>query len=208
LPGKATSDFGAKPIRPDQLTKAIPHAKFAERLLEWHGGQWSALYSVGSCLLAESRHWRDKLPEAVQELRRAPKDEAQGLAATLEAVGKLDDFTLAYIACAFWCSNDESTPSGGDPLEKRYSIADVAPETLNKMASDCAAFQRTNAPLLEACGLGAEEAGHDFWLTRNRHGSGFWDEDIGDVGRQLTEAACACGECNLYVGDDQRIYGL
>ena len=64
------------------------------------------------------------------------------------------------------------------------------------------------APLLEACGLGTEEAGHDFWLTRNRHGSGFWDEDIGDVGRQLTEAACACGECNLYVGDDQRIYGL
>jgi len=76
------------------------------------------------------------------------------------------------------------------------------------MASDCAAFQRTNAPLLEACGLGAEEAGHDFWLTRNRHGSGFWDEDIGDVGGQLTEAAWACGEFNLYIGDDESIYGI
>ncbi len=163
---------------------------------------------MGSCLLAESRHWRDNLPEAVRELRHTQHDEAQVLAATLEAMGKLDNFTLAYIACAFWCSNDDSTPSGGDPLEKNYSIADIASETLNTMASDCAAFQRTNAALLEASGLGAEEAGHDFWLTRNRHGSGFWDEDIGDVGRQLTEVACACGECSLYVGDDKRIYGI
>lgn len=163
---------------------------------------------MGSCLLAESRHWRDKLPEAVQELRHTQQDEAQGLAATLEAMGRLDDFTLAYLACAFWCSNDDSTPSGGDPLEKNHSIADMASETLNKMVSDCSVFQRTNAPLLAACGLGAEEAGHDFWLTRNRHGSGFWDEDLGDVGRQLTEAAWTCGEFNLYIGDDESIYGI
>jgi len=163
---------------------------------------------VGSCLLAESWHWRDKLPEAVQELRRTHEDEAQGLAVALEAMGKLDDFTLAYIACALWCSNDDSTPSGGDPLERKYSIADIAPETLRKMVNDCTAFQRANEALLGASGLGAELAGHDFWLTRNRHGSGFWDEDIGDVGRKLSETASSYGECNLYIGDDKRIYGI
>jgi hypothetical protein len=101
-------------------------------------------------LLAESWHWRDKLPEAVQELRRTHEDEAQGLAVALEAMGKLDDFTLAYIACALWCSDDDSTPSGGDPLERNYSIADIAPETLRKMVNDCAAFQRANEALLGA----------------------------------------------------------
>ena len=119
---------------------------------------------MGSCLLAESWHWRDKLPEAVQELRRTHEGEAQGL--------------------------------------------DIAPETLRKMVNDCIAFQRANEALLGASGLGAELAGHDFWLTRNHHGSGFWDEDIGDVGRKLSETASSYGECNLYIGDDKRIYGV
>jgi hypothetical protein len=50
-------------------------------------------------------------------------------------------------------------------------------------------------------------AGHDFWLTRNGHGAGFWDGDLSeDVGNALTEAAKKFGECHLYVGDDGQIY--
>ena len=37
---------------------------------------------------------------------------------------KLDDFTLAYIECALWASNDDSTPQGGDPLDSNYGIDD------------------------------------------------------------------------------------
>ena len=56
----------------------------------------------GILFAAESWHWREKLPEAVQELRRTDEDEVQRFAVALEAMGKVDDFTLAYIACALW----------------------------------------------------------------------------------------------------------
>jgi hypothetical protein len=53
-----------------------------------------------------------------------------------------------------------------------------------------------------------EPAGHDFWLTRCGHGSGFWDGDWKEpAASKLTDAAHAYGNADLYVGDDGRIYG-
>ena len=53
------------------------------------------------------------------------------------------------------------------------------------------------------------QAGHDFWLTRNGHGAGFWDGDWPDrTGHRLSEAAKSYGEYHLYVGDDGKIYGM
>jgi len=123
-------------------------------------------------------------------------------------MGKLDDFTLAYIACALWCSNDDSTPSGGDPLGEEIFHCGRCARNPEEDGERLRRLQRANEALLGASGLGAELAGHDFWLTRNRHGSGFWDEDIGDVGCKLSETASSYGECNLYIGDDKRIYGV
>ena len=52
-----------------------------------------------------------------------------------------------------------------------------------------------------------EEAGSDFWFTRNRHGVGFWDGDWEEkIGCTLTEKANEFGECELYVEDDGLIY--
>lgn len=28
---------------------------------------------------------------------------------------------------------------------------------------------------------------HDYWLTRNGHGAGFWDRGLGDAGQRLTD---------------------
>lgn len=116
----------------------------------------------------------------------------------------LDKFTACYIEAALWSSTDESTPEGGEPMDANYGIADLAPETLDRMKADCAAFQQQRWD--DICG-DVERAGHDFWLTRNNHGAGFWDGDWPeDVGERLTAASHACGEVNLYVGDDGRIY--
>ncbi len=50
-------------------------------------------------------------------------------------------------------------------------------------------------------------AGHDFWLTRNRHGAGFWDGDYPEpAASQLTKASHNYGEVSLYVGDDNLIH--
>jgi hypothetical protein len=115
----------------------------------------------------------------------------------------LNAFTRAYIECALWSSTDDA----GETLE--HSEAKLAPETLTTMIADCAAFQTAHAALLsEAYELGEDDAraGHDFWLTRNRHGAGFWDRGLGGVGDKLTDAAHETGERDLYVGDDGLIY--
>jgi hypothetical protein len=113
---------------------------------------------------------------------------------------KLDNFTLAYLECAIWSSTDDS----GNPLDDDYGIEDIDPNCLSQMVEDCRAFQSDNSALLSD--LDDSQCGHDFWLTRNRHGAGFWDRGLGDVGQKLTEASHAYGSCDLIVGDDSLIY--
>jgi hypothetical protein len=47
-----------------------------------------------------------------------------------------------------------------------------------------------------------EAFGHDFWLTRNGHGAGFWDRGLGALGDRLTDASKPYGEVNLWVDAD------
>jgi hypothetical protein len=118
---------------------------------------------------------------------------------------KLDRFTQAYVECALWSSTDDD----GEPLDRRFSVEDIAPDTLAEMVEDCRAFQNDNwIDLAENAPdwYSMECAGHDFWLTRNHHGAGFWDRDLGDVGERLTDAAHAAGEVDLFVGNDGKIY--
>ena len=130
----------------------------------------------------------------------------------------LDAFTIAYIECALWSSTDNSDESGGDPLDKNYSIEDISDEALARIVADCARFQLAYAELLDATDDATkgeyangrwtrdELAGHDFWLTRNGHGCGFWDRSLGDVGDKLSKASNSFGSCGLYVGDDGKLY--
>jgi hypothetical protein len=114
-------------------------------------------------------------------------------------------FLAAYIRAALWSTNDESDASGGEPLDQNYAVTDIAKETLDKMVIDCACFQAENQDDLE--GEDEEQTAHDFWLTRNGHGAGFWDGDYEEEkGKRLTESSKRFGEVNLYVGDDGKIY--
>jgi len=117
----------------------------------------------------------------------------------------MNKFFEAFLVCALWSTNDESDESGGEPLDKNYSIDDIAPEALEAFELDCERFQRENAELLAQAGDDSQN-GHDFWLTRNGHGAGFWDRGYGNVGEALTEACKAYGTVYLYVGDDGKIY--
>lgn len=121
------------------------------------------------------------------------------------------DFVRAYVTCALWSSTDESRDDGGDPLDDNYTVEDIAPDSLAKMTADCDAFIRAQSEtMISAFGSGARhpsDAGHDFWLTRNGHGAGFWDGDWPEPqATRLTDAAHAFGECHLYVGDDGKVH--
>ena len=115
----------------------------------------------------------------------------------MSKLSKLTSFQIAYIECAFWCSTDSLDARG-------YGLDDIAAATLQDMVDDCDAFTSANALDLSRAGDDVQN-GHDFWVTRNRHGTGFWDRGYGDVGKRLTDAAHVYGESNLYVGADGMI---
>lgn len=120
----------------------------------------------------------------------------------------LNDFARGYITAAFWTFDDEA-PSGdysqsGRPEELYGQLADKA---LEAMLADCLRFQSEQGGHLRLSGMKDSEAGHCLWLTRNHHGSGFWDSDIPESQQDaLTKAAHAFGERSLYYGDDGQIY--
>lgn len=130
----------------------------------------------------------------------------------------LDDFTRAYIEAALWSSTISREPEEENydtPFEDVYSVDDIAQESMDKIVADCERLQKENEEnLAKAYELyvprdgyeGASLAGHDFWLTRNGHGVGFWDRNLGEVGDALTEAAKCFKGCDIYVGDDGRVY--
>ncbi len=110
-----------------------------------------------------------------------------------------------YVETALWSSNDESDESGGNPMDDNYTMADIAPESLATMQSDIDQFVERCGALLDS--VPDHPIMHDFWLTRNGHGAGFWDGDYPEpIGDQLTKIAESFGECWLYVGDDGRVY--
>jgi hypothetical protein len=114
----------------------------------------------------------------------------------------LDSFTSAYIETALWSSTDDND----NPLNLDYNQSDIALPTLDRMIQDCAEFQHYNAADIAKCENSAQ-AGHDFWLTRNGHGGGFWDRGLGDAGKRLTEASHTFGEFTLSVEDNGEIHG-
>jgi len=104
----------------------------------------------------------------------------------------------AYIECALWSSVEcDDDGNMGSPLDETYGSEDILRATMREMRRDCKAFARDNAIDI---GDRWAQAGHDFWLTRNRHGAGFWDGDWPEpAASRLTDAAHAYGSVDLYV---------
>lgn len=118
----------------------------------------------------------------------------------------LDAFTRGFLECALWSSTDGSREDGGDPLDDNWTIESIAPACVELLAKECERFQVDNQADLESA-KSIAHAGHDFWLTRNGHGAGFWDGDYPDaVGERLTADSERYGEVDLYIGDDGQIY--
>jgi hypothetical protein len=111
---------------------------------------------------------------------------------------KLDPFVRAYLECALWTSDPE--PGSGEWSEHdAWTIDRIPAECIKRAIDDCSAFRETYRADLEAIGASDEQNGHDFWLTRNRHGAGFWDRGYDDtIARRLTDGAHAYGDCDVY----------
>jgi hypothetical protein len=122
---------------------------------------------------------------------------------------ELAEFIEGYISCALWCGvlvegedgEIESSHEGGDESE-------LTDEARAKLTEEATEFYTANLVELRASTLDMSRAGHDFWLTRNRHGAGYWDEgyrgskEATDALQYLTDAAHAYGEQSLALTTD------
>jgi hypothetical protein len=106
----------------------------------------------------------------------------------------------AYVECAVWAGTDWSVEDHPIPLDENYDVDDVTPDALASITADVEAFIAGN--IADLANIDAGQAGHDFFLTRNGHGAGFWDRGLGAIGDRLTDAAHAYGESDLYVTSD------
>lgn len=130
----------------------------------------------------------------------------------------LDKFVQGYMVAALWSSTGPSEePHACENLDDLFGVEDIAPECVKAMRETCTDFAKANQADLQAYGVlrpfgvdgstWEECAGHDFWLTRNGHGVGFWDRGMGALGDRLSDAAKVYGGVDLYPGDDGLIYG-
>lgn len=125
-------------------------------------------------------------------------------------------FFKGYTSAALWSSSDDD----GEPLDSRFESDEIAPDTMARMEEDCRKFYEANRDHIHCDGAPldpdfeaplayrqAAMAGHDFWLTRNHHGAGFWDGDWPEPHAGILDAAArAFGEIDLYIGDDGLIH--
>lgn len=115
---------------------------------------------------------------------------------------QIETFIQAYLTCAIWSSTDADDIA----LDRNFSIEDINEESLKDAKDECKEFIALNDVIFDTYGDYSQH-GHDFWLTRNHHGAGYWDRGYpSKVGDILTRKSHEYGETDLYVGDDGSLY--
>lgn len=101
----------------------------------------------------------------------------------------------AYIDAMIWADVDDKF--------KGYTID---PALLESSKTDCELFLAEIQEYIDE-NFDYEAAGHDFWLTRNHHGAGFWDGDW-EHGDELTKIAHQYRSVTLFpCSREEVIYG-
>lgn len=112
-------------------------------------------------------------------------------------INDFDEFYEAFLTCALWSTSDEND----EPLDRNHSIADIDTDCAERLKAHAFSFwcrmycyidAETNSP-------GVTRAGHDFWLTSQGHGSGFWDGHWPKYGDMLTKLSkCYPNEMEIW----------
>lgn len=125
----------------------------------------------------------------------------------------VETILAAYLETALWSSTDDND----QPLDNSYSIDDIATQSKKLSFSEITTWLHycnelgLIDPFIEHYQDSPrytveERLGHDFWLTRSGHGTGFWDRGLGELGNKLTKATESFGSSDAYVGDDGKIW--
>lgn len=129
---------------------------------------------------------------------------------------EFDQFLRGYMTALWWSTSNEV-----DGEEVHLDEFEPSEGAVRKCTKDCFHFFWANKHDLDKAaarydlsrGDGADTgydfAGHDFALTRNGHGAGFWDRKelkVRGLGERLTKACEVAGRVEAYLGDDKLIH--
>jgi hypothetical protein len=110
-----------------------------------------------------------------------------------------------YLFAALWT----------EELDSSSDVEDFMPSSVNQARKDIDSFLEKAKdfllPYIKNFGATAEEQlGHDFWLSRNGHGSGFFDRNLegcdSDVCDKLQDIARSFPTKNVFVNESELLF--
>jgi hypothetical protein len=115
----------------------------------------------------------------------------------------IDNIVDSYLHAAFW-TEEEQIKDNNDDLD--LSSTDFSEKSIEESKNDIIMFMEKAGQYLN--NISDDLIGHNFWLTRNHHGAGFWDmkeldEEIGEI---VTKICHEFKEKYVYLGDDGKLY--
>ena len=133
----------------------------------------------------------------------------------------IETFTTAYFEALLWAEHDIDDKDN-DLLDDRYGIEDIDQQSRDEARAECDLFLAISGEYIEAATLHGEYAdrsgqglhmreaieiaGHDFLLTRNGHGVGFWDRGLGAIGDNLSAIAESFGSVYIFSNGTNTFY--
>lgn len=105
----------------------------------------------------------------------------------------VDKILNHYLYAALWT----------EELDDKYDISNIDDKTWQQSRADIESFLTQAEPYLK--GITDEMIGHDFWLTRNGHGAGFWDRQNieKEDGVKLTEICEKFPSVHVFENDNK-----
>jgi len=130
-----------------------------------------------------------------------PRESFKGASILRDAM-KRNPFLQGYVEALFFT---EVTPDSEESMQGK-DVDDISFSLARQMIRDCKVFGTAHGRDIDSA---YESAGHDFWLTRNGHGAGFWDGDWPkEEGERMDATSKAFGSCEIYAGDDGLLYAM
>lgn len=120
---------------------------------------------------------------------------------------EFDRLVDGFITTLLWSEREISDDGSEGESFEGYDVSDIVKAGIVEIYSECLEFfKEANGIVFDMIEHGTSgfrgepwsQVGHDFCLTRNGHGAGFWDGHWGEAGRALTDLSKPYGTIGLY----------
>ena len=122
----------------------------------------------------------------------------------------IDEFFKGYLSALVWSENTGDMHEGEHAkynITDEHDHSDMTLDAISESFEDCNDFVSHNIAMLEERAVATDwsSMGHDFALTRNGHGAGFWDRGL-RFDHELSEECKPYGSAHLMMDEDGLLF--